>query len=42
VANQTRANLYDSILDNMGGSQNGEGGASGIAGLLESIVNKGG
>jgi hypothetical protein len=41
VANQTRANLYDSILDNMGGSQNGEGGASGIAGLLESIIGMG-
>ena len=42
VANQTRANLYDSILDNMGGSQNGEGGSSGIAGLLDSIIKMGG
>ena len=39
IANQTRASLYDSILDNMGGSQNASGGGmSGIMGLLSSIV----
>ncbi len=40
VANQTRANLYDSILDNMGGNSNAEGGSSGIVGLLESILKR--
>jgi len=42
VANQLRASLYDSILDNMGGNSSTEGGSSGIMGLLESILNKGG
>jgi len=39
IANQTRASLYDSILDNMGGSQTAAGGGmSGIMGLLSSIL----
>ncbi|NBT29915.1 MAG: hypothetical protein EBT18_10635, partial [Gammaproteobacteria bacterium] len=39
IANQTRASLYDSILDNMGGSQNTAGNAvNGIVGLLSSIL----
>ncbi len=38
IANQTRASLYDSILDNMGGQQNAAGTAvNGIVGLLGSI-----
>ena len=41
VANQLRANLYDSILDNVGGNSNAEGGSSGIMGLIESIIKKG-
>ena len=40
VANQARANLYDSILDNMGGNSNAEGGSSGIVGLFESILKR--
>ena len=39
IANQTRASLYDSILDNMGGQQNAAGGAvNGIVGLLSGIL----
>ena len=39
IANQTRASLYDSILDNMGGSQNAAGNAvNGIVGLLSSFI----
>ena len=42
IANQTRASLYDSILDNMGGSQNADGGGmSGIAGLISTILGLG-
>jgi hypothetical protein len=38
IANQTRANLYDSILDNMGGQNSTDGGVSGIIGLLSGIL----
>ena len=39
IANQTRASLYDSILDNMGGQQNAAGtGVNGIIGLLSGIL----
>ena len=39
IANQTRASLYDSILDNMGGQQNAAGtGMNGIIGLLSGIL----
>ena len=39
IANQTRASLYDSILDNMGGQQSSEGGAvNGIVGLLSGLL----
>ena len=39
IANQTRASLYDSILDNMGGQQSSAGGAiNGIVGLLSGIL----
>ena len=41
VANQLRANLYDSILDNVGGNSSADGGSSGIVGLIESIVKGG-
>lgn len=42
VANQLRANLYDSILDNVGGNSSEGGGSSGIVGLIQSILNQGG
>ena len=37
VAAQLKGNLYDSILDNLGGSSTSEGGMSGIVGMLEGI-----
>jgi hypothetical protein len=41
VANQLRANLYDSIMDNMGGNSNADGGASGIVGLFQQLLGDG-
>jgi hypothetical protein len=37
VAAQLKGNLYDSILDNIGGSSTSEGGMSGLVGMLEGI-----
>ena len=37
VAAQLKGNLYDSILDNLGGSSTSGGGMSGIVGMLEGI-----
>ena len=37
VSAQLQGNLYDSILDNLGGNSTADGGVSGIAGMLESI-----
>ena len=38
VAAQLKGNLYDSILDNIGGSSTSEGGMSGLVGMLEGLL----
>ena len=39
VSSQLQGNLYDSILDNLGGNSTADGGISGIAGMLSGLFN---
>ena len=37
VSSELMGNLYDSILDNLGGASNADGSTSGIGGMLGSL-----